>query len=432
MQESLVSSAAEATVASTRSSPRGGHLQGLRRQNLSLVLRHLWQSGPRSRTDIALETGLSKGAVSLLAEELYSRGLVRERGITQGKLGRPARILEVDGSAVGAVALQVNVESIVSFGVDLAGRVLVEETVLADMASMSVADGVRRVAGAARDALADMHRAGAPAAGLALSIPALVDVPQGRVILAPNLGWRDVSLADMLRKAVGVDLPITVDNDANLGALAEFREGGQAGNPHLLYLTGEVGVGGGVIVGGSLLRGADGFAGEVGHMPVDSTGEICGCGRTGCWETKVGLAALVRTTSRGRLSGLNGLIGPRERCAEVLEWAQTGDVTTLAALAEIGTWLGIGAASLINLFNPRVLVLGGYFSQLAEYVVPPAARELDRLVVAGPAARFTIVPSTLGFTAGVRGGAGVVLQQVLDDPTLIPAAPEVAARRRAI
>ena len=115
------------------------------------------------------------------------------------------------------------------------------------------------------------------------------------VALAPNLGWRDVPLARRLSTALDPwSVPVSVDNDANLAALAEYTSGVAAGTPDLVYLTGEVGVGGGIIVDGRLLRGADGFSGEVGHLPVDPGGTRCGCGRYGCWETKVGLAALVR------------------------------------------------------------------------------------------------------------------------------------------
>jgi predicted NBD/HSP70 family sugar kinase len=115
------------------------------------------------------------------------------------------------------------------------------------------------------------------------------------VTLAPNLYWRDLPLAELLSSMLGpLSVPVRVDNDANLAALAEYTSGVAAGTPHLVYLTGEVGVGGGIIAGGELLRGADGFSGEVGHLRVDPNGDQCGCGRIGCWETKVGLAALVR------------------------------------------------------------------------------------------------------------------------------------------
>jgi predicted NBD/HSP70 family sugar kinase len=115
------------------------------------------------------------------------------------------------------------------------------------------------------------------------------------VTLAPNLYWRDLPLAEQLSSVLSpLSMPVWVDNDANLAALAEYTSGVAAGTPYLVYLTGEVGVGGGIILGGELLRGADGFSGEVGHLRVDPNGDQCGCGRIGCWETKVGLAALVR------------------------------------------------------------------------------------------------------------------------------------------
>ncbi|MEV4461971.1 ROK family protein, partial [Microbispora sp. NPDC049633] len=202
---------------------------------------------------------------------------------------------------------------------------------------------------------------------------------------------------------------------------AEFTSGVAAGTPDLVYLTGEVGVGGGIISGGRLLGGADGFAGEVGHVMVDPSGESCRCGRVGCWETKVGLAALVRMATPDRAYGTGRQLvrDPEERLAEIEQRRAEGDPRVEAALAEVGRWLGLGAATLVNLFNPRVIVLGGYFARLADRLIPAAQEELVRLSITGAVDRCRFVASDLGFGAASRGAAGVVVERALSDPTAI-------------
>ena len=393
----------------------------VRRSNLELVLRHVYENGPRSRADIAVETELNKATVSSLVSELMMRGLVREAGLRHGGMvGRPARIIEMDGAGVAALGLEVNADYIAAYGTDLAGRTLVDQRTSFDAMGAPAEESLDELVRITAAALESVAKAGARVAGITVAVPGLVDVARGSVLFAPNLQWRDVAVADYVRSHLGrTDLPVRVENDANLGALAEFRVGRESGTRHLVYLTGEVGVGGGVIVDGHLLRGATGFSGEVGHMPVDVQGARCGCGRIGCWETKVGLAVLVRNAAPDLAYEKSNARDPEERLAEVLERASRCDERAAEALDDVGRWLGHGAAILCNLFNPSVIVLGGYFARVADYVVPRAQQELERLVIAGPAAQCQIVPSQLGFGAAVRGGVGLAIEAVLTNPASV-------------
>ncbi|GAA4236190.1 putative NBD/HSP70 family sugar kinase [Streptosporangium album] len=414
-----------------------GHAS-LRRTNLSLVLRHLRDHGSSSRADIAEATGLHRATVSNLMAELLDRRLVREVGIEHaGAVGRPRRAVALDGAHVGILGLEINVDYVAVHGTDLSGRVLVERRVGFDAMGSGPNHSLRELGRVARQAIDELTRAGAgrsatgtpgggPSgigmAGIGVAVPGLVDVGHGVVALAPNLGWRDVALASRLSVALGdVHVPVTVDNDANLAALAEYTSGVAAGTSDMVYLTGEVGVGGGIIVDGRLLRGADGFSGEVGHMPVDPGGLRCGCGRNGCWETKVGLAALVRMATPDQAYGLGTapVPDPEERVAEIARGLAGGDPLMLGAVAEVGRWLGLGGSILVNLFNPRVIVVGGYFATLAEWLLPFAQAELENLIIAGPAARCRFVASDLGFGAASLGAANVVINQLVDDPTAI-------------
>ncbi|MEV7809092.1 ROK family transcriptional regulator [Microbispora sp. NPDC088329] len=395
----------------------------LRRANLALVLRELRDHASLSRADIATATGLHRATVSSLMAELLERRLVRELGVEHvGAVGRPRRAVALHGAHVGALGMEINVDYIAVHGTDLSGRVLVERRVVFDTMGSRPDSAVRRLGLVAKESVKAMARAGAVPAGIVVAVPGLVDVARGVVTLAPNLYWQDLPLAEQLSAMLGsLRVPVRVDNDANLAALAEFTSGVAAGTPDLVYLTGEVGVGGGIISGGKLLRGADGFSGEVGHLRVDPNGDQCGCGRIGCWETKVGLAALVRAAMPEQAYGLPGMPvpDPGERVADIARGLASGDRRMMQAVAQVGQWLGLGGSIVANLFNPRVIVIGGYFASLAEWLLPHAQDQLQRLVMAAPATQCRFVASTLGFGAASRGAASMVVNQIIDDPTTI-------------
>ncbi|WP_229691773.1 ROK family transcriptional regulator, partial [Sphaerisporangium melleum] len=268
----------------------------VRRSNLSLVLRHVSERGQCSRSAVATETGLNKTTITSLVGELQARGLLKEVGPQHaGSVGRPSLALALDGSRIGALGLEVNVDYIAAFATDLAGRVLIDRRIGFDAMRSEPGRSLDKLVQMIGRTIADLDALGVTLAGITVAVPGLIDTSSGTVVVAPNLGWQGVSVADALLSAgIPADVPITIDNDANLAALAEYTSGVALGTPDLIYLTGEVGVGCGIISGGRLLNGADGFAGELGHVVVDPSGEPCGCGRAGCWETKVGLAALVR------------------------------------------------------------------------------------------------------------------------------------------
>ncbi|MFC4038757.1 ROK family protein [Dactylosporangium siamense] len=417
----------------------------VRRANLSRTLRHIRAAGPGSRAAIAAATGLHKTTVSSLVEELLSRRLVRETGLERsGTAGRPGRGVALSPE-LGAVGIELNVDYLAVHGCDLTGRTVVERRVSFDAARRDVEGCLDDLAEAADRALAELVARGVTPVGLTVAVPGLVDVARGVVVVAPNLGWRDVPVVSRLAKGLDPALRVGVDNDANLAALAEFTWGVAAGTADLVYLTGSVGVGGGAYgdgrplrgAGGArgagagggatadarLLRGADGFSGEIGHLPVEPVGDPCGCGRTGCWETKVGLAELVRRITPEFAYGLGDgpIPDPQERIAEVRRRLDARDPAAVDAVTGIGRWLGHGGAILVNLFNPRVVVLGGYFADLADHLLPAAQAQLTRLAMASPAARCHFVASDLGFTAAARGGAGAVIERMIDDPTTVPA-----------
>jgi predicted NBD/HSP70 family sugar kinase len=400
----------------------------VRRINLGLVLRHLRDAGPRSRARIAQETGLNKATVSSLVAELAERRLVSAGEVDRaGSVGRPGLIVQLDGSAVCGVGLEFNVDYAAVLALDLRGEVLFERRVGLDVPALGAERTLDAVAALARAAVQRAGERGARTVGITVAVPGLVHSVDGVVTLAPNLHWRDVPVFEGLRARLDVGCPIRVENDANLSAIAEWAMGAEARTPDLVYLTGEVGVGSGVITDGQLLRGASGLSGEVGHSYLGDPEVECGCGRRGCWETAVGLAALLRSAADPGDPVRDPERDLETRLAEVAARAAAGDERTLAALHQVGAALGRGGALLINVFNPQVLMLGGYFAVLGELLMEPLTAELESRVFAPGLAGARVELSTLGFTAAVRGGAHVALEAVFDDPTLVPVCPQPEA-----
>ncbi|WP_350275322.1 ROK family transcriptional regulator [Kribbella sp. HUAS MG21] len=397
----------------------------LRRNNLSVVLRHVRDLGPRSRARIAEETGLNKATVSSLVAELVERGLLREGSADSSRaLGRPGQLVELDGTGVCGVGAEINVDYLAVAALDLAGDVVLEKRVPVDVAHLDPTETLDRFADLVQEAVAAVTGRHGQPAGVTLAVPGLVEGATGDLKLAPNLGWGELSVAQEMRRRLGEpSYPLHVDNEANLAALAAYAELRDESVHDLVLLTGAVGVGGGVVTGGHLLRGGAGYSGEVGHMPVAPPGRTCGCGRTGCWETVVGLTALLHKATDRDDPVRDPSLDVEQRLAGITRRAEAGDERTLSALKNVGTWLGIGGAILVNILNPDVLVLGGYFAVLGPWLEEPLEKAIRERVIAPDGGGCRVVRSELGFAAAVRGGAQISLDQVFVDPTRIGATP---------
>jgi predicted NBD/HSP70 family sugar kinase len=387
----------------------GQRSETVRRANLSTIVCELHLRGPLSRSDLVCSTGLTRGAIRGLIGELAASGLVREeRSARVGTPGRPSPLVRPRHDRATVLALDIAVDSIGAALVGFGGRVI-------DRARVDRARGhlaaERIAADLARLALPLIERHGARDSliGIGVAMVGVVRFSDGLVRLAPNLGWQDVPLGEVLARRLKLGLPVLVANEADLGALAEHRRGAAVGFADVVYLSGEVGVGGGLIVDGQPLIGAAGYAGEVGHVPVNPAGATCRCGSVGCWETEVGERALLRRAGRPGSSG-------RAAVDEVIAEAEAGSAKALAALSETGEWLGIGLAGLVNLFNPTLVVLGGVFGRMAPFVEDEVEDALDRRALRAPRDVVRVVPTSLGADATLIGAAETAFEPFLVDP----------------
>lgn len=387
---------------------------GLRRGNLALLVRTLREHGALSRAQLAVRSGLSKATVSSLVTDLETRGLVHDAGVSAGGQGRPGQLVDLRPDSVCGVGLDVHVGHVGAFVTDLGGQILFQRRVACDVPGMGPEKALDQLGQLAAEAMAGLENA----VGVTVSVPGLVDTAAGTVTFSPRLRWRDVAVADGLAARTGLSLDrIVVDNDANLGAMAELAD---MDATDLVYLTGDFGIGGGVIAGGRLVRGSIGFAGEIGHMAMDPLGPYCSCGRRGCWETQVGLGALLHACADPDDPIRDPALDLDQRMRMIRARAEQHDRRTLDALHQIGTALGLGVSFLVNLLNPAVVVLGGYFAALPEWLVEPIRNQVVAHVLAPGAGGARVVGSRLGFTAATTGGALASLRRVLEDPTVVP------------
>jgi predicted NBD/HSP70 family sugar kinase len=308
------------------------------------------------------------------------------------------------------LAVEVNVDSLAAAVVGLGGEVLELVRVDRPNGSASVDETIEEVVELSGRLLRDPRRR-ATLVGVGVAVAGVVRRSDGFVSMAPNLGWRDVAFGSRLAPALGLDVPVTVANEADLGALAEHLRGAAVGHDHVLFVTGEVGVGGGLIVDGRPLTGIAGYGGEIGHIPVNRSGKRCGCGAIGCWETEVGEGALLVRAGYPADGG-------RDALDTVLDEAAAGSPVALGALDETGHWLGIGLAGLVNLLNPELVVLGGRFGRILPHVAASLEEELDRHALAAPRALVRIVPARLGADASLLGAAELAFEALLADPAV--------------
>ena len=395
----------------------------VRRHNLSLVLRLLTAQGPRSRAGVAAVTGLTRATVSSLVADLIDRGLVKEVGPeSDQRVGRPATLLQLDGSRVVTLGLELDVGFTSVLANDLAGHTVYERRRSLSGASTKFEDLLPVLVKELRRAVEAVEHSGRRVAGLTIAVPGIADVDRGVVVRAPNLGWIDEPLRDRLAEALGHDLSIGLDNEANLGALAEYRVGAMAGTPHLVYVLAVNGVGAGIVIDGVVFRGASGAAGELGHTTVQPRGLLCACGSIGCWETTVGLRALLVDAVPDLAAGLlrDHRLSPEGKIAPVLSRARANNPIAIKGLKKFGRWLGIGLSNVVDSFNPQVIVLAGFLTEIAPWVLPDAMTVLRANALAESASHCRVELSTLGFTAGALGCTIHASERLFTDPTLVP------------
>ncbi|NKQ53610.1 ROK family protein [Amycolatopsis sp. K13G38] len=377
----------------------------VRRHNRAALLRRLHVDGPATRAKLATALGLNRSTIKALVDGLAEDGVVEERVPAQRSgAGRPSLLVLPQPQAAVVLAIDIRVDRAAMALVGIGGQILGRD-------SWRVREEKRREPREVFTKIMDCYgpliaEEDASPVAVGVSVPGVVRHADGFVHEAPNLHWSDVPLGAWLSHAL--KLPVHMGNDGELGALAEHLRGAARAVDDMVYVSAEVGVGGGVISNGVSLRGAGGHhIGEVGHMVVRPGGRQCYCGSKGCWETEVGESALCRALGLEEDSPVGAIV------AELRALAARGEAE-LERLDEFTEWLALGLGNVVNLLCPQLVVLGDLFTALPAPVVERVERKVRESSLVSRALGGTrVVTSKLGSDANLLGAAELAFETVL-------------------
>lgn len=412
-----------------RTTLSGSNPTRMKSQNMRAVLMAFLRHGELSRARLAELTGLSSTTITNLVAEMAAAGLVTELASPQNgsrSVGRPRTPLRLRPEAGHAVGVHVSVGHIRIALTDLCGRIVADRALRHDLttpAETVLAETARQI-----EALLAAHAAPPDSiVGVGVGASGLVNPQSGVNVLAPNLGWRNVAIRDLLEQRLG--LPVVVDNNVRAMALAEARFGAGRDVEVMAFIYARIGVGAGIIVGQQLFRGSGAGAGEIGHITIlPDGGEPCRCGNHGCLETLVSEPAILRLAAEVAAQAPDGLLAQHlrqataeeTRLAAVFAAARAGDAPTLAMLEERGHYTGIALANLVNVLNPNLILLGGLFSQAADLLLPAIETTLRARAFADLGEAVQLRTTSFGAQAGMIGAAALALDTLFYSAGRVP------------
>jgi glucokinase-like ROK family protein len=391
--------------------PRRPHARGL--------LRLIWSERTISRAEIARRTDLSRSTVSETVSELLATGLVVEAGPGQSSGGRRPIVLQFQDEAFGLVGIDLGSSHVAVALTDLRGKVLAWQE--ANHAVSLDPDGTRQLAARlVEECLVRWGRGADRLVGIGVAVPSPVDPRNPDQLSEVALpAWKGRGGFSFLSERFGV--PVLVDNNANLGGLAEHWWGAGQGMDEVTYIKIGTGIGSGHIVGGRLYRGATGAAGEIGHIVIDPQGAPCTCGLRGCLCTLVGAHPLVLRAAALRAEHPDSRLASGEiSLAAIEDAALAGDALANHLVREAAGHLAVAIASMLNVLNPAVVIIGGGLSRVGELLLAPLRSAVRSRALFWSAASAQIVTSPLGPRAVALGAATLALESALDDLKRFP------------
>lgn len=397
----------------------------VRETNLSLVLRLIHNQAPVSRAQLAVMTGLNKSTVSSLVDELLARNLVHETGSNMGGAGRPATLIEVNPQVGYVVGVELGVDFVSVAVTDFLGNIVWRRREDAEP-SEDQNKMIQQTLHIVKEALTTGRRKGYHFLGMGLATPGTVDVNKGILIFAPNLHWRNVPFVKIFSEQT--KLNVFVENDANSAAIAEHLFGAARQCQNFIFVFAGVGIGGGLFLNGKLYRGKNGYAGEIGHSPImaEPSHNVCHCGNRGCWETYANQYSIIQRM-QARLEVKRSSIIPKLMAEQnsplniplIKQAADAGDVESIDSFKEAGHAMGQGFASLVNIFNPEKVILGGPLSTAGEYLLPAIKETVRRYSMHEIGQQVEVQLSTFGPDASLIGAIAIVVDDALSHPITI-------------
>ena len=373
----------------------------VRQLNMAAILKLLRGRGTLARADLAKELELTRNTASNIVAELLGAGLVIETEYRREGAGRPGLLLEIAPNGGFAIGAEIDISRIIVVVVDFKGNILWEEsTPIRPLQPQSeiIATAEQLVQSALDWGKVEHLRP----LGIGLGLAGLVDAEGGSLTYAPTLNWRDVPFKTMWETKF--NLTVYLDNEANTSALGYYAYADRFNARNLAYLSIGVGMAAGLILDGHAFHGSGGFAGQAGHMKIRPDGEPCNCGDHGCWVTEVGLSALARKLGK-----------PQVDLDEAARLLRNNDETLKAIIDEMAIMLGLGIASLVNLFNLDRVILGGAMRPILPFMVEKARETVDQRALQQPRKNVKIKVSGRD-DDGVFGAAYLVLDAIMKDP----------------
>ena len=403
----------------TRKESADAHLMG--ELNRSIVLNFIRQERSISRADIAQRTNLSRSAVSNIINSLLREGIVQESGIGESKGGRRPIMVNFNHSAGQALGIDVGASHLLAIATDLDGNITASVS-----SPFSIDIGPERalpiIINQVRELLACSQLTLTKVVGMGIGVPGPLDYTTGKVIAPPIMpGWDSFPLREYLSQEF--NMPVLIENDANLGAAAEHWRGAAVQWQNVAYVKIGTGIGCGLMVDGKIYRGQRGSAGEIGHITITRDGPPCRCGSYGCLESMAAEPAIINRTKLAIRAGRSTTINEYTETDELEichlgQAATNGDQLALELINDAGRYIGIAISNLINLFNPGVIVLGGVVSTLGELLLQPIRETVKIRSLVSNYQDTQIIIGQIGREDVALGAATLVLQEVFQGPKL--------------
>ncbi len=378
-----------------------GTLSWLRERNRQRVIVTLREQGQVSQAEIARATGLSRTTVSTLVAELKDAGLVAEVDVKAPDLrgGRPAVLLVLQNPSKAVLGIDFGHSHVQVAIADMAHNVLAERSVDLDVdrRAKEALDESVRIAG---EVIAEAGIRRGDVIGVGIGIPGPVDRARGTVGSSTILpGWIGQHIAAEMEQRL--HLPVEIENDANLGALAELTWGAGRDCSNFAYIKASTGIGAGIVIERRLLVGASGTAGEIGHTTLHESGALCYCGNRGCLETVASGPAIVKLVTQSK--------GENLTLSRIIALALAGDLRSRRAISDAGREIGVAVAGLCNIINPERVIIGGQLSRAGDLLLEPIRQSIRRCAVLAAAERVEVVPAVFVERAELLGSLALAL-----------------------
>ncbi len=420
-------------VGDRQSMAQGADHHLIREFNRLLVLNCIREHGPIARVKIAQRTGLSRTAVSSIVDALFQEGFVREGELLHAAPlgGRRAIPVHFNADIGRIIGVDVGRSHLAILITNLAAEIITHRSGSFDMdrgPEFCLPQLIREVQAVVGDTGVHWNQV----VGIGLGIPGPLDTQLHTLSAPPGLpGWDGVDVWQTLQRAFNI--PLYLDNDANLGALGESRYGAGRNSAYLAYIKIATGIGAGLILNGRIYRGNGGSAGELGHVTIDENGPLCNCGNRGCLETLAGARAIVEDACRG--ISLTETVKPKASdydvaelsvftgnapvdITDVIQAARNGDAASLAALEHAGERIGVALAGLINLFNPTTIVIGGGVARAGELFFNPIRRSAPSRSLPAAWKGTRILPAEMDNNEVALGAVSLVIDSAFGIPTV--------------